>query len=742
MKLKIAAKFKITLALFACCLLLFGTSANAQNAKKLLKKANQYYGAFDYKNAIPLYRDVLLVDNSLEAKQKLANCYRFTHDYEKAEYWYKQLVILAPEEPVYQLFYAQSLQSNGNCEDAKRWFLKYAKYDVLGEKLAKGCEGNASFAKKQPKYDVWLLPLNSEGTDFSPQYFERGIVFCSDRDDVSAKSWNKGRNERPFIDLYYAERQLGNSFTNPTKIKGKVNSKYNEGPACFTPDGESMVFTRNAYLNGKRKKSKSGVVKLNLFLADMGTGYKWARIREFEHNNPEYSMAHPSISRDGQSLYFASNMPGGLGGTDIYVCTRIDTFWSQPLNLGPEVNTPGDEMFPYVHQDGTLYFASNGHAGLGGLDVFSSKRLPDGGRANPKNMGKPINSEKDDFGLIIDRNKQTGYFSSNRDGGFGSDDIYRFTAIGIAKDDAPPPITTIEQPAVQSVLLNPNIGLNKVTFAPGSWELSPLVTVELDKIADYLYQNPEMAKVEIAAHTDSRGDDFINLEISSKRAKAIKNYLIDQGIDGKRLIAKGYGEQNILNHCYNGMACDEQFHQVNNRVEVKALKIKSDDHTPAPAPIVDHYPKPKIKARGKNKSNKIEKKKERESTVDENADLTPTPVLRPEPREELPDPQPSFPSTKANDDVPNYNYKVYVGPFRNVSNDVYNQYTGLTTSIDLEYSPKGMMLVLGPFDTIKRAENIATLAKSKGAKKPYIMVYDGRKPTNLSIKKLKRQGWK
>ena len=209
-----------------------------------------------------------------------------------------------------------------------------------------------------------------------------------------------------------------------------LNSKYHEGPATFSSDGSRVIFTRNNYNNGQSATSKDGVNKLKLYTAKQVNGL-WSDIEEMPFNSDEYSTGHPALSRDNQRLYFASDMPGGMGGTDIYVSKWEGSRWSAPVNLGANVNSKGNELFPFVDEKGNLYFSSDGLPGLGDLDIFYVEMLVDGKPTkNVRNLGEPLNSAKDDFGIVTDGNRKAGYFSSNRKNGGPDDDIYRFSREG------------------------------------------------------------------------------------------------------------------------------------------------------------------------------------------------------------------------------------------------------------------------------------------------------------------------
>lgn len=338
-------------------------------------------------------------------------------------------------------------------------------------------------AKNVNCYDVKYLTINTTSSDFSPAFYKDGLVFVSNRQVGTAVRRVFAWNDTPFLDLYHLDNvstlgdgqvaSLGSGETTlkPTKpsvgfvgsdqyvsnspndsktlgvfgsgnigtsgsygtksetdvdpFASNLNSKYHEGPAAFFKDGSQVIFTRNNFLNGKARKSSDSINKLKVYSAK-AKGSGWSEIQELPFNSDEYSVGHPTLSPDDTYLVFASDMPGGFGGTDLYASKYDGTSWSAPINLGKEINTSGNELFPYLDPNGDLYFSSTGHPGLGGLDLFYVKMNEFTPRSSVSNLGKPINSEKDDFGLITDASRKKGYFSSNRKRGGDDDDIYSF----------------------------------------------------------------------------------------------------------------------------------------------------------------------------------------------------------------------------------------------------------------------------------------------------------------------------
>ncbi|MFM7021780.1 MAG: OmpA family protein [Flavobacteriales bacterium] len=387
------------------------------------KSGSNFFAQFNYKKAIEQYEAADSL--SIEGKRKLADSYRFTNDNQKALALYKQLATASTASAIDIFLYAQTLKMTGNYEDANLWMQKF---NALNNKDSRGQEHVAfptyatDLKKDDSRYKIITLNINSEQEDFSPSYYNNKVVFASSREKLKAvnRKWNG--NQLPFIDMYVADTAKEGQLANATIFPTSFNEKYHDGPASFSKDGKLMVFTRNNY----EAESGNGTKKLKMFYSTFN-GEKWTEPQAFTFNSNEYSTGHPSVTADGKTIYFVSDMPNGKGGTDIYKITlNSDNTWSAPKNLGDTVNTEGNEMFPFYHESGLLYFASNGHVGLGGLDIFWIDLKK---KQRAQNLGFPINDRFDDFALIINENQTSGFFSSNREGGKGFDDIYGFQVI-------------------------------------------------------------------------------------------------------------------------------------------------------------------------------------------------------------------------------------------------------------------------------------------------------------------------
>ena len=410
---------------FACPASLF-----AQSSEQKIEEANQKFEDLAYITARDIYLEVASKGyTSYNLCRKLADSYFFTGEEEASVQWYEKLVNSYKDSipPEYLFRYAQSLKS----------IKQYKKSDEIMEQFQEIAQADSramAFANQRDyldfidiqsgKFELYPLSINSPYSDYAPSFTpNKKLVFASSRNKNSkVHNWNN----MPFLDLYQSE--IGENSTDlaePEKLKGAINTKYHESSTTFTKDGKTVYFTRNNYLNNSLKKSKKGVVLLKIYKAIMDDG-KYKDIKEMPFNSNNYSTSHPALSSDDKRLYFASDMPGTKGKSDIFYVEIFDNgTYGDPVNLGSPVNTEGRETFPYVSEDNTLYFSSDGHTGLGGLDVFISKEKLNDYR-EVYNVGRPINSPKDDFSFVINNTTQTGYFSSNRAGGKGSDDIYSF----------------------------------------------------------------------------------------------------------------------------------------------------------------------------------------------------------------------------------------------------------------------------------------------------------------------------
>lgn len=402
---------------------------------KLVEKGNKLFERFAYDNSIKIYlRAIENNEKSSEIYANLADSYYHNADMNNAVVWYKALMSydLPEVKGEYYFRYSQSLKAIGEFTKADLWLERLAELNADDSRVT-SLKYDPNYLEKieaqSNRYSIKTVGINTKSSDFAAGFdYDGGVIFSSARDEgISSKITHRWTG-LPFLQLYNATISQEGNLVNAVELQGDFNSKYNESSVAITTDGKTMYFTRNSYDNGYQK-DKSGIIRLKLYRASRNGNY-WTDIVELPFNSTEYSVAHPSLSSDNSKLYFASDMPGTNGLSDIYVVDiNGDGTFGDPMNLGPQINTEGRDTFPFISKNDELYFASDGHLGLGGLDVFVCNNLKIPGKENIFNLGRPINSTRDDFAFVIDTDTSNGYFTSNRDGGRGSDDIYKLIQI-------------------------------------------------------------------------------------------------------------------------------------------------------------------------------------------------------------------------------------------------------------------------------------------------------------------------
>ncbi|MCX6276337.1 MAG: OmpA family protein [Bacteroidetes bacterium] len=403
-----------------------------------LRQGNRLYSMLAYNSAITEYEKALSKKPLQEAKIKLAESYRNVNNMQKAETAYADVVQITGVKPEHKLEYAKVLMRNGKYPSAVIWLESYLK-ETPGDKgaqmLMESCNKIDEMKKDSAKYSLEAVNINTGQTNFSPIAYKDGIVFVSDRSTESAARKMYAWTGKPFLDLYYSKKDKTGSWSIPEALKGDVNGVYHEGPAAFGND-TTMYFTRDNYVKKKTKKDDEDVVKLKIYQSTWTAG-GWSSLSEVPFNSNDYSTGHPALTKDGNTMYFVSDMPGGVGGTDIWMVKKEKGTWGNPMNMGTQINTPYNEMFPSVYHDSLLYFASQGHTNLGGLDVFYASKNGTGW-SDPVNMGYPLNTSNDDFGILMNDSATGGLISSNRANSM-QDNIYsfrvndlRFTLKGLA----------------------------------------------------------------------------------------------------------------------------------------------------------------------------------------------------------------------------------------------------------------------------------------------------------------------
>lgn len=430
--------FKRVLIL-ALMLAITASGLYAQSAK--LKRAKKFMEDLNYIGAIEVYQQLLDNQENSEAAINIAECYRKISDAENAEFWYGTVVRLPEAEAIHKLYYGQALQRNGKCDMAKEWYAQYVievPDDMRGQYLEKACDYEEELMTKNAGvFEIKHLDFNSNLDDFGPAYYGEGLVFASERDKGSVVSRTHSWTGNPFLELYKIEaKETGSSdvegvcgefsYGRAEKFNAKLNTKYHDAAVSFNSDQSTIFYTRNN-LSGK---DDEGTIRLKVFYA-YKEGDAWSKEEGLPFNSDEYSVAHPTLAPDGERLFFASDMPGGYGGMDLYMSTMDNGRWGPPINLGPQINTEGNEVFPYYDPNNRLYFASDGLVGLGGLDIYYMDDKGDGEWGMIENLGYPMNTMSDDFGIIFNEEGTCGYFSSDRDGGAGRDDIYSFKKVAV-----------------------------------------------------------------------------------------------------------------------------------------------------------------------------------------------------------------------------------------------------------------------------------------------------------------------
>ena len=638
------------------CLLVFVFFGYSQEMQ--LKKANSNYENFQYVDAIKTYEKVAQKGyKSVELYSKLGDSYYFQSKLKEAHKWYDELFSLKKKlNSAYYFRYAQTLKAVGNYKKADAMmeiFNQVNTSDIRAILSKKQLDYLEEIKNNSGRYTIQNAGINSEFSDYGTSFYKNTLVFASARDTggvfVKKHSWTN----QSYTNLYGSLITDNGNLSEPVKFSKKINSKYHESTPVFTNDGLTMYFTRNNYLNGKKGRDSEKGVLLKLYKATKN-GAEWDTVLELPFNSNEYSCAHPALSTDEKTLYFSSNMPGTKGMSDIYkVAILSDGNFGTPVNLGDKINTEARETFPFISKNNELYFASDGHPGLGGLDVFVAQLNENGTHGKIKNVGEPVNSNFDDFGFIIDTNSNNGFFSSNRENdNLGYDDIYRCTeTVPMPKDcqqnlkgvvvdsNTQDPIQGVKlvlfdinymkldeeisdiegkfdfglidcenkfrilleqkdyvplenmiitkesdmkdikmamTPKFQSLQvgedLSKTLGIEIIYFDLDKANIRQDAEVELAKILEVMKQYPTM-EIDVRSHTDSRQTVNYNLVLSDKRVKSTINWLIENGIDAKRLTGRGYGESQLLNECSDEIPCTEEAHQANRRSEFFIVKL-------------------------------------------------------------------------------------------------------------------------------------------------------------------------
>lgn len=620
--------------LFVVFALVFGSGC----ASLTMRTADNFYDDLAYYDALRNYQKVAKAKNDPRAIIRTAECYRLLNFNKEAAQWYSLAMENNNLDPIYQFEYAKVLMKNGDYVLAKKYLNKYLltdKNNASIKELINSCDSvERIFYVDTTMYSINLLSWNElSSSNFSPRFYKSGLMFVSDREHPARVSNRNPYTGKNTYDIFFVKLTEFDNWLKPEPIIGDVNGIFNEGPCAFTAGSDTMYFTRNNYLEDKASKNEDNLSTLKIFRAVFKNA-EWRIDGELEISSKDYSVAHPTVSKDGNFMVFISDMPWGYGGTDLYASQKVNGKWITPINLGQYINSSGNEVFPFLQNDSVLYFSSSANRNMGGLDVFYSIRK-NREWSKPVNLGYPINSSMDDFGFIIDEKGTTGYFNSNR---MGADMIYSFTK-GVAKikavitlvdnetkgtlrnvpvnlfsnnvkietdiTDNNGTVSFILQPdkkykistgnnsfyykeldvntngaresntkyfrmGLDQILLNLPQENSNIAFEHKSSDFAVGSDSKLEEFANKLINNPTL-RIEIVSHTSSVGSKASNNSLTTQRANNIKTYLVSRGVDSGRISAIGMGESSLINHCVDGILCLEEEHAENERIEIKVI---------------------------------------------------------------------------------------------------------------------------------------------------------------------------
>lgn len=606
-------------------------------AQHRMATADKAFDRMAYARAACAYEKVLEHADDREAALKAAVSYTRMNKPANAVDQYAYAERMAPLDAGQNVAYGQVLLRVGRNNEALRHFvaaLELEPTNATARELALATGDPEAFYADTSRYIVEPMRLNGVINAFSAIPFKEGILFVGERELPNSKRnpWN----DLPYLDILASVPIGDGQWSTPNPLKGEVNGRYHEGPMVHDRERNVIYFTRSDYYKFRLNKDENSTSHLVLFRAEELEDGTWGNIHLFMYNGDSFSSGHPALSTDGNTLYYISDMPGGEGGTDIYRCTRTEDGWTLPENLAFPINTPGNEMFPTMHGD-TLYFASDGHRGMGGLDIFRS--IPQGdGWGVPKNLNYPINTPHDDFSFLMLDNGLEGYLSSNRNGmdqvhrfevqdptitltgtmaEFGTDELLENAEVRLLDITAGKDVSTMTGPdgtftfpletgseyritGSKEGMLNETreittkghrngrryhedlklhpidperaIVVENIYYDYDQWDIRDDAVPALNRLAELFKANPEV-RFELSSHTDSRASRNYNLVLSEARARSAVDHLIRQGVDPDRIVAKGYGESKLVNHCHDGVECSEEEHQENRRTEFRIVGI-------------------------------------------------------------------------------------------------------------------------------------------------------------------------
>ncbi|WP_445456614.1 OmpA family protein [Flavobacterium sp. HNIBRBA15423] len=604
---------------------------SAQNSKT--KDADKLFDRFEYIDAASAY--LKLTEKGYEdsyVQKRLADSYYNVFNTAEAIKWYAKLVEEKLQDAEIYYKYAQMLKAEGNYDEAKKQMQQFVQLKPNDER-AISFQNNpnylADLKAKRPLFEVKTSDINSNKSDFGALLTDDNTVYFTSARNEARKT--SGWNDEPYLDLYQAIYNEDGTLSAPTLVES-VNTKWHDGPATISADGTIMYITSESFNDNKFEKSddkKSKFSRMYLYKATKNDG-KWSNLTALPINSTEYSLRNPSISKDGKTLYFSSDMPGGLGGEDIWKVSVNGDEYGTPENLGEKINTPGNESFPFITSENMLYFSSNSKQGFGGLDVFEAD-LNTGSEAI--NIGEPVNTGKDDFAFSFNTSKKVAIFSSNRDGvdnlyiarpicgvnaivmvksattrkaiesalinvlddtnsliaTSSSNDagqqsyevqcekVYTFKVSkegfedGIFTMPASPNGTTLIEAylePIKPIITEKEVILQPIYFEFNKSNITAQGAEELDKLVAVMNEYPEMV-IFAKSHTDSQGKDKYNLDLSERRAQSTVQYIISKGIDKERISGQGFGESELKIKCDK---CTDEQHAQNRRSEFLIIK--------------------------------------------------------------------------------------------------------------------------------------------------------------------------
>lgn len=615
----------LSLSFMVLCSVVSGQNRKTETADKL-------YNRYEYIDASKEY--LKLVDKGITQNyvyKQLANSYFYIFNTVEAAKWYAKVVEEKQDAETYYR-YSQMLKANGNYAEADTQLVKFCEM-VPNDERAKSFKKEPNYLTnlnvQEKLFDIKTIEINSDKSDFGAVLSNDNSLYFASARNMEKK--NYGWNDEPFIDIYKLIYNEDNTFSAAVPVD-ELNSKYNDGPLAISADGATLYFASESFrekLFIKDTAKKLKFSNVNLFKATKMDG-KWGNIQPLPFNSKAYSTSNPSLSKDGKTLYFSSNMPGSIGGVDIWkVSINEDGNYGTPENLGNKINTEGRESFPFISDDNRLYFSSDSHNGYGGLDVF----YIDLSKNNDViNAGRPVNSEKDDFAFTYNNSKKVGFFSSNRT---GQDDIYLANLIckinistlvinavtgavipeseiivlennkivfkntsnskgqfntklpcdklyiiqvskpgyemqtqEIAKTSIPEVPVVIKLKPIEVVVTETEVVLQDIYFEYDKSNITMQGATELDKLVTVM-KNKSSTVILVKAHTDSRGSAKYNLDLSEKRAKSTAQYIISKGVDKGQISGVGVGESEPKVNC---VKCTEEEHSKNRRSEFLIVK--------------------------------------------------------------------------------------------------------------------------------------------------------------------------